>query len=71
MKGVSYLIDDSGKKTHVVLDLDLWSEWRQFFRDEEVLLSRSVDDLQNELNDLEQDLPPSELGEWLAAFENA
>jgi hypothetical protein len=27
MKGVSYLVSDEGKKTHVVLDLELWQGW--------------------------------------------
>ena len=46
MKGVSYLVNDEGKKTHVVL-LEVWSDvWGQVFEDDEaVLLSRSVDDL--------------------------
>ncbi len=69
MKGVSYLVNDEGKKTHIVLDLEVWSDaWGQVFVDDEaVLLSRSVDDLQTQLNE-EQDLPRSDLGAWLAAF---
>ena len=31
MKGISYLINDQGEKTHVVLDLALWqSAWQAF-----------------------------------------
>lgn len=31
MKGISYLINDEGEKTHVVLDLALWqSAWQAF-----------------------------------------
>ena len=70
MKGVRYLIDDEGKKTHVVLDLDVWSEtWQEFFQDDEVtLLAHSTDGLQGELDHLEQDLSPSDLDAWLKAF---
>ena len=69
MKGVSYLVDEEGKKTHVVLNLDIWSEsWQQFFGDETVLLKNGANGLQAELVELEQDIPRSELDEWLAAF---
>ena len=73
MKGVSYLVDDEGKKTHIVLDLEVWSDaWQQIFvEDEAVLLSRSVDGLQDELNKLEQDVPQVDLDEWLRVFNNA
>lgn len=73
MKGVRYLVDEKGTKTHVVLDLDVWSEtWQQFFQDDEAtLLERSADDLQAELDTLEKDLPPSDVDKWLAAFDNA
>ena len=56
MKGVSYLVDEEGKKTHVVLNLDVWSEtWQQFFGDDEVsLLKHSADSLQAELEELER-----------------
>ena len=69
MKGVSYLVNDEGKKTHVVLDLEVWSDvWGQVFGDDEaVLLSRNVDDLQTELSELEQ-VPQPDLDAWLAAF---
>jgi hypothetical protein len=30
MKGISYLVSDEGKKTHVVLDLELWKGWEYF-----------------------------------------
>lgn len=31
MKGISYLVNDEGEKTHVVLDLALWqSAWQAF-----------------------------------------
>ena len=26
MKGIKYLVDDEGKKTHAVLELDVWQE---------------------------------------------
>ena len=70
MKGVRYLIDDEGNKTHVVLDLNVWSEtWQEFFQDDEVtLLAHSTDGLQGKLNHLEQDLPSSDLDAWLEAF---
>ena len=44
---------------------DLWQ-----VLDDEALLSRSADDLQAELADLEQDIAQSDLNEWLAAFDN-
>jgi len=32
MKGIQYLIDDTGKKTAVVIDLEEWGElWEDFF----------------------------------------
>ncbi len=32
MKGIQYLIDDTGKKTAVVIDLDEWGElWEDIF----------------------------------------
>ena len=70
MKGVSYLVDDEGKKTHIVLNLDVWNEtWQQFFEDDEAaLLKRSANGLQTDLDDLEQDISQAELDEWLAAF---
>ncbi len=70
MKGVSYLVDEEGKKTHIVLNLEVWSEtWQQFFGDDEAsLLEHSADGLQAELADLERDIPQSDLDEWLAAF---
>lgn len=74
MKGISYLVDERGKKTHVVLDLDLWETWQQFVRNdenEEALLADSIHDLQDELNALERDVPPVEIDAWLAAFDNA
>ena len=63
MKGVSYLVNDEGKKTHIVLDLEVWGDaWQQVFVDDEaVLLSRSIDDLQTQLDE-EQDLPKLDLG---------
>lgn len=70
MKGVSYLVNEEGKKTHIVLNLDVWSEsWQRFFADDEAaLLERGADGLQAELATLERDIPQSDLDEWLTAF---
>ncbi len=46
MKGIQYLVDDTGKKTAVVIDLQQWGElWQDF---QNILVSRSkVDDFVN------------------------
>ena len=72
MKGVNYLVDDAGRKTHIVLDIDVWGEaWQQLLQEEALLLSHSVNDLQAELDELEQDIPQSDLDAWLKAFDKA
>lgn len=39
MKGIQYLIDDTGKKTAVVIDLEEWGElWEDIF---DILVSES------------------------------
>jgi hypothetical protein len=42
MKGIQYLIDDQGKKTAVLIDLEQWGElWADF---QDILVSRSRKD---------------------------
>jgi hypothetical protein len=42
MKGIQFLIDDSGEKTAVVIDLKQWGElWEDFY---DVMVSRSRQD---------------------------
>lgn len=56
MKGIQYLVDDTGKKTAVVIDLQQWGELWEDFQD--ILVSRSRadepevswDDLQVEMD---------------------
>ncbi len=43
MKGIQYLVDDTGKKTAVVIDLQQWGELWEDFQD--ILVSRSRHDL--------------------------
>jgi hypothetical protein len=39
MKGISYVIDDAGKKRAVLIDLDEWGElWEDFY---DVVISKS------------------------------
>ena len=46
MKGVSYLVDDSGKKTHVVLDLTVWqATWQALVKQQAVRQSRKLGSL--------------------------
>ena len=39
MKGIQYLVDDTGKKTAVVIDLQQWGQLWEDFQD--ILVSRS------------------------------
>jgi hypothetical protein len=66
MKGIQYLIDDKGKKTAVVIDLQQWGELWEDFQD--ILVSRSRidetdvswEDLQAEMdreNEMNEQLP--------------
>ena len=55
MKGIQYLIDDTGKKTAVVIDLQQWGElWLDF---QDILVSRSrVDESEVSWDDLQAEM---------------
>jgi hypothetical protein len=70
MKGISYLTNDTGKKTHIVLDLDVWGDmWQKLLElEEEYLLTAGIAGLKQDIESLESDLPKADVDHWLAAF---
>lgn len=47
MKGVSYLVDERGKQTHVVLDLTVWrTAWQTLLEQQVVSRPRKLGSLQ-------------------------
>ena len=55
MKGIPYVIDDTGKKTAVVIDLQQWGELWEDFQD--ILVSRSrVDEPEVSWSDLKAEM---------------
>ena len=77
-----FITDEAGKPVAVILPIKDYNRIRRILEsshadvnltqeDEATLLARSTDDLQAELNDLDQDVSPADLNDWLAAFNEA